>query len=338
MSDKTVKTIADIAEICCVSKSTVSRALNDSPQISDDTKQRIRTVAKEHHFQINIPARQLSLQRSHTIAFVVVSSQADECFSMIDLFLLEMLGAVSSTLSTYHYDMLVANINARDPDWPSQYLDTGRVDGFILLTTNRKQQHVKTLIKTGAQFIVWGMPLPQQKYCSVISDNFGGGKMATEYLLKQGRRRIAFIGGPADEFEPQQRYEGYAAALQESGQKVDPSLVRYGDWSNESGAAQAGQILAIAPDLDAIFANSDLMAVGAINMLQQQGKRVPEDVAVVGYDDLSLAKLNRPALTTISQKIPQVGKLLAQNLIEHIKTGLVTNVTIPAELVIRESA
>jgi DNA-binding LacI/PurR family transcriptional regulator len=338
MSEKPVKTIADIAEICCVSKSTVSRALNDSPQISDETKARIHAVAKEHRFQINIPARRLSLQRSHTIAFVVVSHQPDDCFSVADLFVLEMLGAVSSTLSTYHYDLLVANIDPRDPDWPCQYLESGRADGFILLASTRKQLHVKTLIKTGAPFIVWGMPLPHQRYCSVVNDNFDGGKKATEHLLRKGKRRIAFIGGPADEFETQQRYEGYVAALQESGQEVNPEVVSYGEWTSESGAQQTQQILQSVPDVDAIFANSDLMAMGAINLLHAQGWRVPQDIAVVGYDDLSLAKLNNPPLTTISQKIPQVGKLLAQNLIEYIKTGLVTNVIVPAELVVRESA
>jgi DNA-binding LacI/PurR family transcriptional regulator len=338
MSDKSVKTIADIADICCVSKSTVSRALNDSPQISDETKERIRTVAKEHRFQINIPARRLSLQRSHTIGFVVHTHDPEDLSPMRDLFSMEILGAISSTLSTYHYDMLVANVDPRDPDWPCQYVDTGRVDGFILLTAARKQSQIKSLINMGTPFIVWGVPFPNQSYCSVINDNFDGGRKATDFLLKKGKQRIAFIGGPADEFETQQRYNGYAAALQASGLEINPALVTYGEWTNESGAAQAKQILAAAPDVDAIFANSDLMAIGAINHLQAQGRCVPRDVAVVGYDNVSLAKLNNPPLTTISQNIPLVGKLLGQNLIQNIETGLVSNVTVPAELVIRGSA
>jgi DNA-binding LacI/PurR family transcriptional regulator len=172
----------------------------------------------------------------------------------------------------------------------------------------------------------------------VNNDNFGGGKLAAEHLLQKGRRRIAFVGGPADEIETQLRYEGYAAALQEHGQAVDPTLVGYGAWTNESGAEQMRQLLAARPDLDAVFANSDLMAAGAINVLHEQGRRVPQDIAVVGYDNLSIAQFNSPPLTTISQKIPLVGKLLAQNLIQNIETGLVTNVTIPAELVIRQSS
>jgi Periplasmic binding protein-like domain len=175
-------------------------------------------------------------------------------------------------------------------------------------------------------------------YCSVNNDNFSGGRLATGHLLERGRRRIAFVGGPVNELEARGRYEGYAAALRENGLEVDPSLVRNGEWSYESGARQMKQLLEARPDRDGVFANSDLMAAGTINMLRELGRRVPADVAVVGYDDLSIARFNSPPLTTISQKIPQVGKLLAENLIRNIETGEITNVTLPAKLVIRKSS
>lgn len=335
---KTVKTIADIARLTGVSKSTVSRALNDSPLISAETKERIRAVAKEHNFQINVAASRLSLRQSRTVAFVVHASQECNDYSVNDLFLLEVLGAITNTLLTLHYDLLVANINPHDAAWPHQYMDTGRVDGFILLASTRKKFHVDTLVKMKAPFIVWGTPLSQSGYCSVNGDNFNGGKLATGHLLQQGRRRIAFLGGPADEGETQQRYAGYVAALEECGQAVDPALIRYGDWTNDSGAALTQQLLAARPDVDAVFANSDLMATGAINVLHAQGRRVPQDVGVVGYDDLSIARFSNPPLTTVSQNLPLVGKLLAQNLIQYIETGIVTNVTIPAKLIVRDSA
>lgn len=338
MSQKPVQTIADIARICGVSKSTVSRALNDSPLISDETKARVRAVAKERGFQMNAAASRLSLKRSRTIAFVVHPHQTCDCLSVNDLFLLEFLGAISTTLPAYHYDLLVANVDPRDPAWPHQYLDTGRVDGFIVLTSARKTAHVKALIDMQAPFIVWNKVRPQDAgYCSVNSDNFIGGRLAAEHLAGRGRRRIAFLGGPADENEVQQRYAGFAAALQERGVAVDPALVTYGDWTSDSAAERLRKLLAAGAELDAVFANSDLMATGAINVLHERGRRVPQDVAVVGYDDLSLAKFTSPPLTTVSQKIPLAGKLLAQNLIQHIETGVVTNVTIPAELVIRQS-
>ena len=338
MSQKPVKTIADIARICSVSKSTVSRALNDSPLISTETKERIRNVAKEHNFQINIPARRLSLQRSRTIAFVVHAHHAKYLFSLSDLFFLEIIGAITSTLSDNYYDLLVANIDPHDPDWPHQYLDTGRVDGFILLTSTRKPFHVRTLVEMQAPFIVWNrLRLPDDSYCSVNSDNFTGGKLAAEHLLQTGRQRIGFIGGPVDEYEVQLRYDGFSAALQEQNKSVDPSLVAYGDWTIESGTRKMQLLLDKTPDLDAVFVNSDLMAVGAINALHEHGRQVPQDVAVVGYDNLSIAETNDPPLTTISQNIPMAGNLLAQNLIQNIETGQIINVTIPAKLVIRNS-
>ncbi len=337
MNKKSVQTIDDIARICCVSKSTVSRALSDSSLISTGTKERIQAVAREHNFQINIPARRLSMQRSRTLAYVVSAHHIKDV-SQADLFGMEVLGAISGSLSTSHYDLLVASVDPNDPDWPHQYLDTGRVDGFILLTSSRKQFHIQTLVEMEAPFIVWNnVCLPDGTYCSVGSDNFSGGKQAAGHLLQTGRRRIAFVGGPEYEYEAQQRYDGYVAALQEHGLEVDPALVTYGRWNRNSAANQMQQLLETAPDLDAVFANSDMMAVGAINVLRESGRRVPQDVAVVGYDDLAIAKFSSPPLTTISQNLPLVGQLLAQNLIQKIETGLITTVTIPPELVIRES-
>lgn len=338
MNTKTVQTIADIARLAGVSKSTVSRALNDSPLISAATKARIRAVAEAHNFQMNVSASRLSRQQSRTIAFVVHAHHYDACFSVNDLFLLEILGAITNTLSNLHYDMLVANINPHDPTWPHQYLDTGRVDGFILLTSTRKEFHIDTLVKMQAPFIVWGTPMPKYSYCSVNGDNFGGGRLATEHFVQKGRQHIAFLGGPAYEAEVQRRYDGYVAALRESGREVDPALVSHGDWTSESAAKRVQQVLEARPDLDAVFANSDLMAIGAINALRERGRLVPDDVAVIGYDGLSIAEFNNPPLTTVSQNLPLVGKLLAQNLIQYIETGVVTNVTIPAKLIVRKSA
>lgn len=338
MSDKTVQTIADIARLAGVSKSTVSRALSDSPLICDETKDRVRTIAKKYNFQINIPARRLSMQRSRTIGFVTHAYHSKECYSMTDLFLLEIMGAVTSTLSSYHYDLLMAQVDPEDPEWPQQYLNTGRVDGFILLTSTRKRFHIRSLVEMKAPFIVWGIPLPTYTYCSVTGDNFNGGRLAGEHLAKIGRRKIGFLGGPQGELEVQKRYEGFASALQQAGLEVDPGLVSFGEFSNASGAEQMEKLLKQGRSVDAVFANSDLMAAAAVNVIREAGLRVPEDIAVIGYDDLSIASFNSPPLTTIRQNIPLAGKLLAQNLIQNIETGMVTNVSIPAELIVRKSA
>lgn len=337
MSKKTVQTIEDIARLADVSKSTVSRALNNSPLVNEKTKERIWTIAQEHSFRMNAPARNLSLQQSYTIAFVTPAHDP-EFFSGEDLFGLELLSGIGNGLYTLGYDLLVAHAHPRDTAWVRYYLDSGRVDGFILMTSNQKQRHIKTLVETGAPFIDWGIPVPKFNYCTVNGDNITGGLLATQHLIGMGRQRIAFLGGPDNNLTVQYRFQGYENALQAAGRGVDASMIAYGNYSYASGIAAMQQLMEQTPDLDAVFANSDLMAIGAIRVIQSSGKRVPEDIAVVGYDDLPIAMYNNLPLTTIRQNIPLAGKLLAQNLIQYIQTGVVTNVTLPVELVIRESA
>ena len=336
MSRRSVRTIADIARLAGVSKSTVSRALNDSPLIGEETKARIRSLAREHNFQINAPARRLSMQQSRTIAFVTHAYHKD--FSVADLFGLEIMGGISSGLASREYDLLVIHVDPHDNRWARQYFDTGRVDGFILMTATRKQNHVRALLELGAPFIIWGVPQPKQKYCSVTGDNLTGGRLAAEHLMSLGRQRIGFIGGPRDELEVQHRLTGYESALQEAGREVDRVLIEYGDFSNTSGAEAMQRLLKKAPDLDAVFINSDLMAIAAMDEIRAAGRRIPEDIAVVGYDDLSIAAHSNPPLTTVRQNIPLAGKLLAHNLIEFLETGMPTNVSIPVELIVRKSA
>lgn len=338
MSDKPVQTIADIARLAGVSKSTVSRALSDSPLIGAKTKERIQAIARAQNFQINASAQRLSTKESRTIAFVTHPYFIKKGFCVADLFMLEILGAISSGLAEHHYDLLLAYVNPQDPDWPKKYLNTGRADGFILMTSNRKQYHIQALVEMKAPFIVWGNPTPNYSYCSVTGDNFNGGKLAAEHLIRSGRRKIAFIGGPAEELEVQKRFEGYQSALQAAGLPVDPALVTYGWFTNESGAERTRNLLEQHPEVDAIFANSDFMAIAAMRTAQEMGRRIPEDLAVVGYDNLTIAEESNPPLTTISQNIPLAGKLLAQNLVQYLQSGVVTNVSIPAELEIRKSA
>ena len=335
MNKKTVSTIADIARLANVSKSTVSRVLNGSPLIGEETRERIRRIAEQNHFVINAQARQLSLKQSRTIAFVIHPFNND--FSIADLFVLEVMGGISNGLSAAGYDMLVVQVDPQDTAWVHEYLDSGRVSGFILLTSTFRQRHIAALVEMQAPFIVWGVPQPGYSIPSVAGDNALGGKLAAEHLLRSGRQRIAFLGGPAEEPEIQQRFEGFAAAHQQAGRKVDPALVTYQAYSSQAGEVGMRRLLEQAPDLDAVFATGDLMALSAMQVLREHGRRIPEDVAVVGYDDLSVAGLSQPPLTTVRQNIPLAGRLLAQNLIEYLHTGQVINVSIPVELIVRQS-
>lgn len=334
MEEKALRSISDIAKIAGVSKSTVSRALNDSPMISDATKQLIKEIARRHDFRPSAQARRLSTRSSNTIAFVTHAYHND--FSVADLFTLEIMGGIMAGLSELQYDLLVVQVDPRDTDWAAQYLNTARVDGFILMTSSRKRWHVEHLLKMGAPFVAWGHG--QGRYCSVCGDDVRGGRLATELLLTQGRRRIAFIGGPRIETEVQLRQRGYQDAVTGAGLSLEPSLVAYGDFSDRSGALAMEEIISRVDDVDAVFVNSDLMAISAMTFLRGRGIRVPEDIAVIGYDNLSIAGYASPPLTTVSQNIPLAGKYLARDLVRYLEHRIITESVVPVELIRRESA
>jgi DNA-binding LacI/PurR family transcriptional regulator len=333
-----LKSIDDIARIAGVSKSTVSRALNDSPLVNEETKRKILAIANEHSFRPSALARSLSLNSSRTIAFVTHAYTEGECECCIsDPFSLEILGGITVGLHELGYDLLVVHIDPKSTDWARAYLDSGRVDGFILMTSERKRSHVEELLRIGAPFIVWGEGR-KGAYSGISSENRKGGRIATDWLISLGRKRVAFLGGPKDDAEVQARFEGYSEALAAAGRKPDPRLVVHGDFGEKSGAKAAAELLSRDPGIDALFSNSDLMAMAAMRVFASRGRRVPEDIAVVGYDNLSLASYTTPALTTVSQNIPLAGRLIAKNIVARIEGGVISESQVPVELILRESA
>ena len=332
-----VQTLEDIARLAGVSTSTVSRALNDSSLINDETKERIQKIAREHHFRINASARNLRVKQSHTIAFVMPASETDFFFAE-SLFSFEILGGIGKGLRSLGYDLLMIHVDPTDDGWVSSYFDSNRADGFILKALHMSDLYVDRLIEANAPFISWGVSPQNHSYPTVTGDDITGGRLATQHLIDIGREKIAFLGGPKDDLTVHHRFGGYQAALQGANRSVDSDLVVYGDYSHDSGVATMQRLLERRPDVDAVFANSDLMAIGAIKVIRESGKEVPDEIAVVGYDDVSIAKYNNLPLTTVRQNISLSGRLLAENLIQYIQAGIVTNVTTPVELIVRESA
>jgi DNA-binding LacI/PurR family transcriptional regulator len=329
-----LKSIEDIARLAGVSKSTVSRALNDSPLVGAETRERILAIAKEHEFRPSAIARNLSMRTSRTIAFVTHAYCFDEC-CISDPFSLEIMGGIAIGLHALGYDMLVVHVDPDSTDWASSYLNSGKVDGFILMTSEYKKDHVERLREIGAPFIAWG--LGAGSYSTVCGDDQKGGRLAVERLVSTGHRRIGFLGGPRIEPEVKERYQGFSDAMQDAG--LDPkALVCYGDYTERSGEREMATMLAKDPNLDAVFANSDYMAISAMRIIKASGRRIPEDVAVIGYDDLAIAAYVSPALTTISQHVSMAGRILARDLIAYIEKGIITSTSMPVELVVRDSA
>ena len=333
-----VQTINDIARLAGVSKSTVSRALNDSPLIGVETKERIRAIAQEHEFQLNAQAQRLSRRQSQVVGLPMFDWGKGP--ATMDLFMLEIMGGISSGLHEQGYDLLVLQVPIADVNWARRTIDSGRADGFVLLSASCSPETVETLVEAEIPFVIWGAASPEHAYCSVTGDSFAGGRLATAHLLETGRQRIALVGGPEWSWEIRDRRRGYEAALGDAGLGVDPSLVVHTPWSaaERSAAAAVAGLLEHEPELDGIVANSDFFALGAIDALRGLGRRVPEDVGVVGYDDVSVAAFANPPLTTIRQDGPLAGRLLARGLVQYLQTGAVSSSTIPAQLVVRGSA
>jgi DNA-binding LacI/PurR family transcriptional regulator len=331
-------TLADIARLAGVSKATVSRALDDSPLISGETKDRIRTLAREHRFERNESARRLTLRQSK-VAGLVMFGEPSHPYRP-DLFMLEIMGGVASGLHEQGYELLAVQPRTDDENWARRYVDSGRADGFIVLSASCTPGRLRMLMDSGVPFVVWGRRAERGEFSSVSGDNEAGGRLAAERLVATGRRRIAFVGGPDWAPEIKERRAGYTAALEAAGISVDPSLVVHTPWTRPEDNARAavGALLDAVPELDGIVANSDRFAIGALDALRERGIDVPGRAGVVGYDDTAIAAYTHPSLTTVRQDGVVAGRLLARTLVDRIQTGAVTHVSMPAELVVRESA
>jgi len=335
---ESVKTIADIAKLAGVSKSTVSRALNDNPLINEETRERIKAIAREHQFEVHQGARCLSLNRSNTIALIIPIVHKPEEHLITDPFFVELLRGIMYGISGLEYDLLIGQPRKHDPNEIQRYVGSKRADGLIIIGCHWYIKQISVLNEhQNFPIIAWGGN-PGQNICSVDCDNVTGGRLAVGHLLKLGRKRIAFIGGTPDESEVIARYQGYVRELQNAGFEVDPKLVAYGDYTSRAGYEQMLTLLQQNSDIDGVFACSDLMAIGVMEALREQGRQVPRDVSVVGFDDIPLAEHCSPPLTTIRQNIAKAGEVLVRNLVQYLTDGIITRTILPVELVIRKSS
>jgi len=331
---KTVETLADIAVLAGVTPATVSRALADSPRISEKTRLRIRGIAEKHGFHINQTARNLRMGRTRSIACVIPLGH-ESAQRVSDPFYTALIGNLMDGLAQREHNMLLSAVAPTGGNWLTSLSRGGSVDGVIVLCQSNQEAVLESVGRTYQPLVVWGESVDESAYCCVGTDNLLGGRIATGHLLKRGRKCIAFAG-MSDIPELSARYAGYLAAHREAGAKPGPNIPVSLALDHDSPVLR--QMLAKLESVDAIVAASDVIAMGILRALQQLGRRVPEDVAVVGYDDVSLAAYSFPPLTTIRQDLKLAAETLLDRLFARMEGEEAGSVKIPLNLIVRASA
>jgi len=331
-----ISSLQDLADLAGVSRATASRALSDNPRISQKTRDRVQALAQTHGYVVNRRARDLRLQRTSIISVVFMLDMRSKQH-MSDLFFMEMLGAIADASSDRDYDLLLTHApESGDMDTAVNNI-LQRSDGVIFVGQEKRHHQLNAIAERGHPIMVWGQRVPGKRYPVVGSDNFEGGRAVTLELLDHGRSRIAFFGG-IDNPELAARFSGYQAALQERGLAFDPQLHFDVPFSMDEAEAAIAHLLEQRSDFDAVVCLSDVMAMATIGALQGFGLRVPDDVAVTGYDNISLSAFGRPALTTVSQSIGMAGEALVDGLLARMRGESVPDITLPAQLVVRDSS
>lgn len=330
-----VLTMADIAALAGVAESTVSRALADSNRVSAKTKERIRAIVTSHGYRINERARALRTQTSRTIEVVVPSSKSNKPrFS--DLFVTELVSELADVLSERNYDMLLSRVPPWSEGFSADAVAAGRADGVIVIGQGDQNDEIERLAKAKYPIIVWGGQAQDQSYCTVGTDNVLGGWLVGKHLSDLGRRSVAFLG---DIRFPEifQRHQGCLQALRGENHDTDHLLTLATPFDAPSAYRATCEIIERGNAHDAIFAASDVIAIAAVQALQDVKIRVPEDIAVVGYDDISVSAFVSPALTTIRQDIPAGAVMLIEKMMQTIGGDPPKSEVLPTKLIVRRS-
>jgi DNA-binding LacI/PurR family transcriptional regulator len=314
-------TLDEVAARAGVGRGTVSRVVNGSPQVSAEAKAAVQQAIDELGYVPNRAARALVTQRTDSVALVVSESEA-RVFG--EPFFAGIIRGISSFLLATPLQLWLAMAQSpQERERVNQHLTRQHVDGVMLLSLHDDDTLPARLRERGLPAVLGGRPAgmlaPDAVPINFVDvDNAGGARLAVSHLAGLGRRRIAVIAGPQDMGVGVDRLAGYRAAVVQAGLTPDEGLIGYGDFSEESGAAAMGTLLAARPDIDAVFAASDLMAVGAMRVLKEQGRKIPSDVALVGFEDSILAKQTDPPLATVHQPVEEMGREMARLLVDLI--------------------
>jgi DNA-binding LacI/PurR family transcriptional regulator len=325
----------ELAELAGVSVSTVSRALAGKTIINAKTRERVVELAREHGFKPNQVAQNLRLRRAQAIGVIIpMGHEIDQHPS--DPFFMTMLGHLADALTDRNFDLLLSRVIPSDDEWLDNLLDSGRVDGAIVIGQSDQVAVLDSAAARHRGLVVWGAQVPGQTYVSVGSDNVRGGLIAGRHLIARGKRKLMFLGNPSPP-EFSQRQQGFLQACAEAG-LAEPVHTLPIHLTAEAAYAAASAFLDEHPGIDGIFAASDVVAMSVLRALAERGLAVPGDVAVVGYDDIMLAAHTSPPLTTIRQDLETGAKLLVDLLFRQIDGEACESVQLEPQLIVRASS
>lgn len=330
-------TLKDIARIAGVSTATASLALSGDPRVNVKTRKTVEEVARRLKYVPNEIGRSLRVKKAETIALIFPNTPHN-AFS--HPYFVQLLEGISEVLVESNFHLLLST-SPTESDESASYdkiLRKRRADGIILWPASIKDQNIGKIIESGFP-LVYLSHWHHDEVHTVARDDFGGAYAALKHLLSAGRKRIVHLTGPLEFQVSIDRLAGYKQALQDFGILFDPALVLEGNFTMEGGYEAASRLLEEKVDFDAVFAGNDAMAIGAMKRLQEAGVRIPDDAAIVGCDNIEMAALTTPALTTIYHPMRLIGQLSAEKMIRILNGESVAEkqTVVPSELIVRES-
>lgn len=335
MQTRRARTLTDLAKLAGVSAGTVSRALSDSPLVSEETRQRLQTLASEHGFRPNQMARRLRTQKTGVIGIVVPLGH-ERRQHLSDPFFMALLGHLADALTENGYDIMLSRIIPDADDWLERIVRSGMLDGVLLIGQSDQFDAIERVARHYRPLVAWGTSYPGQLHCAVGVDNRLGGRLAGERLIARGCHHVAFFG-EVRTIELRERYAGLAEALAAAGLPAPLQLDTH--LASDIMADEISAHLDSAANrIDGIFAASDLIAMRVVRALADRGQIVPGEMPIVGFDDLPLAESTVPRLTTVRQDLVAGAAAMVAALFARIDGADTPSVEMAPVLVERDTA
>ncbi|MFD5593476.1 LacI family DNA-binding transcriptional regulator [Streptomyces griseorubiginosus] len=331
-------TLEEVAAHAGVGRGTVSRVINNAAGVKESTRQAVQRAVEELGYVPNLAARSLAGQRADAVALVLTEPDWRQ---FAEPFFSEIVRSLGDALADTGMQLMLTLIRSETERRRFlEYARGGRVDGVLLMSVHADDRLPDMLAEARLPTVLLGRRSGDEYVSYVDADNVGGARDAVSHLLKQGRTTIATITGPLDMYVAQCRLRGYQDALAQAGLTTSRSWVAESDFSEESGRRAMAELLERHPEIDAVLAASDTTAAGALRALRAAGRRVPEDVAVIGFDDFSLAQRTEPRLTTVRQPLEEMGRAMVRLLMEEMEdqSEAWRHVILRTKLVVRESS